>query len=638
MFNKYILIATVVILTLFTFTSCEDFLNPEQGINITEDQLYDDWYEYRSAEMGLYGIQAELVEQIVVLGELRGDLLEITENADEDMVEVYNFKISKDNKYASPAPFFKLIAACNSFLNALEKKHPEVTDPEAEITNYDKLYGEALCMRAWAYFNAVRIYGRVPFIHESLTTVKEIEDYINSPGEYVDSVYIDFNSNGWDNDTIAGDTTIILPKMYFDQDLVIDYFTNELESKVKAVGVNHYAYNNDDSWEVTIWNIHAMNSLLGIMYLTQGDLASAVHYFEEIVLPLDDYRYQLDNSFRNSAWKNIYTSIDPMEHIYTISFDKAYFQQNRFQEFFETRAPHKYMLKPTKKSIVLWEGIWDNYTLNKNDEKPGMTKLRNQGTPGDWWRGYGVSYAYMRGGQVVDLNTVKNVLNLKAIKEFRDAYAAIGEVDTVVWKYSIGGTSVAQGVTGKDVYDEDANFTIYRAAGIHLWLSEAYIYLKYDDGDGIPNTTSILSEFIVNDGSYYSSNNRRAQLGVRGRVGFGGMQDGIHVYNINYIHDPETNEIIDYIDLSGNPVGVQRYLEEMIIEERARELAFEGERFYDLMRVAKRRNDPSYLAKLVSEKFPPSQRDAMYNYLLNEDNWYIHYFDDGTDVDLTPEE
>ncbi len=59
-----------------------------------------------------------------------------------------------------------------------------------------------------------------------------------------------------------------------------------------------------------------------------------------------------------------------------------------------------------------------------------------------------------------------------------------------------------------------------------------------------------------------------------------------------------------------------------------RELAFEGERFYDLIRVAKRRNDPSYLAKAVSSKFPPGRRDVIYSLLMDENNWYINYFDE----------
>ncbi len=62
------------------------------------------------------------------------------------------------------------------------------------------------------------------------------------------------------------------------------------------------------------------------------------------------------------------------------------------------------------------------------------------------------------------------------------------------------------------------------------------------------------------------------------------------------------------------------------MDERARECAFEGGRFYDLMRVAKRRNDPSFLAKIVSEKYPSGQREQIYNYLLDENNWYINYF------------
>ena len=85
----------------FLLFSCEEFLNPDQELDITEDRLYDDWYEYRSVEMGLYAIQQDLVEQLLILGELRGDLLEITPNADADMVEIYNFNVSRANRYAS---------------------------------------------------------------------------------------------------------------------------------------------------------------------------------------------------------------------------------------------------------------------------------------------------------------------------------------------------------------------------------------------------------------------------------------------------------------------------------------------------------------------------------------------------------
>ncbi len=190
----------IFVITIFLLASCTDYFNPDQEIYIAEDQLLDDWYEYRALELGLYGLQQDLAEQLIILGELRADLLTITENADADLVEIYNFNTSKDNKYTSPTNFFKLISSCNNFIRLLAQTHPEVNDPAQAVTNYDRLYGEALCMRAWAFFNAVRIYGKVPFIHESLTNMDEVQDFLNSTEPYIDSVDIVFNRDGYNND------------------------------------------------------------------------------------------------------------------------------------------------------------------------------------------------------------------------------------------------------------------------------------------------------------------------------------------------------------------------------------------------------------------------------------------------------
>ncbi len=609
--------ATALILSITILTGCEKFFDPDQEINITEDKLFDDWYEYRSVEMGLYSIQSELVEQIMVLGELRADLLQITDNADADLIEIYNFNISHENPYASPTTFFTLISACNNLIRVLEEKHPEVIDPSSDITNYDRLYGEVLCMRAWANFNAVRIYGKIPFIHESLTTIGEVNDFLNSSGTYIDSLNISFGRNGFDNDTAEVNTPIPLEKQYFNEKLIIDYFTNELKTRVKAVGVNHSINNNDDTWEVTTWSTYSMNTLLGIMYLTEGDLLQAATHFEKVIYNSSlNYQYQLDNTFKDRNWRQIFNIIDIREHILVADFSKGNHQQNQFQNLFDTRSPHEYKLKPTRKAIDFWETIWDNFSIYSYNF-PSEAKILLEGRPGDFHRGHGVSYAYTRNGVTLEDQDIQDMLILKSDGDIRTSSLLVRDADTVVWKYS----------WNKNVYDEDADFNFYRAAGVHLWLAEIYSYLATVK-NGILRESTPTAEALLNDGANYSLGTR-AQLGVRGRVGFGGKLDGdgARIGNYIYNHDPVTNKIIGYRDLTTDFYEKQKVLEQYVMDERARELAFEGERFYDLVRVARRRDDPAYLASAISEKYPEGQRERIYNLLLDENNWYIHYFE-----------
>jgi hypothetical protein len=301
-------------------------------------------------------------------------------------------------------------------------------------------------------------------------------------------------------------------------------------------------------------------------------------------------------------------------------FNKANQQQNDFQNLFEPWAPHKYMLKPTKAAIDMWETTWRAYNIIEPDRtKPQLTRLDplRRGIPSDFFRGYGTSYLYEKNGVVLPATGYMQMLRWKMDNDVRSYTSLMEGMDTVVYKYS----------AGRNRYDQDANFIVFRAGGIQLYLAEIYTWWAYEQ-NGVVKTFTTNALSIVNDGSNYDPQSNRIQLGVRGRVGFNtGPYDGIQVGNINYVHNPYTNEVTGYTDLTGNLYAKQLYLEELILDERGRELAFEGERFYDLIRVAKRRNDPSFLAKKVSAKFPANQRNAIYTKLLDEKNWYINMFD-----------
>lgn len=63
---------------------------------------------------------------------------------------------------------------------------------------------------------------------------------------------------------------------------------------------------------------------------------------------------------------------------------------------------------------------------------------------------------------------------------------------------------------------------------------------------------------------------------------------------------------------------VKNCVEDLIVDEEALELAFEGTRFFDLLRVAHRRGDANYLASRVARRDP-----ALLGKLQNSKNWYF---------------
>ncbi len=606
----YLLWALVLILPL---NSCKDFFDPDLGIVLDDKDIFKEFNDFRTAGLGLYAIQQDLAEQIYILGEVRGDLLEITNNADRDLTEVNNFNISPENKYASPENFYKLIVNCNNLINKIVLKKPSVLVPGALIDNYDKLFGEVQCMRAWAYFNAARIYGEVPYIYPNLQSMDDIEDYINTGKTIIAAEKIIFDLKGYYNDTLRK-VPVVLTKIYLDMDAIIDSFSVVLENNIKAVGIQYNIDNNDLTWAVTTWSNPSYHALLGQMYLFRGDYSKAMDHFSFFLFNYEssttNIKYGLDNKFSNNNWKSIFTGIDNYEHIFSVWYNRNYRQQNNLQYYFSNLGGNQYMLKPTPLAIRYWESSFDGFKILENTTDPSKTFTSVIGTPGDFYRGYGVSYLYYKGGEPMLREVVEQMLELKMKKRDREAQLMMAGVDTVVYKFSIN----------KSNDDWDAYIPIYRAAGMHLYAAEIYAMWEFlhDNNTVYPEISKGLT--IVNSGDY--ANNSK-QLGVRGRVGFSNVDEQLKVGNINYLYNPSTNEVAGYIDLTNKFLEKQKYAVELILDERARELGFEGERFYDLMRVAKRTGNPAFLANKIAAKFKGPAADNIRTLLMDENNWYV---------------
>src|ERR1043165_3764513 len=82
--------------------SCKKILDVKPGTELAADQNYRDVYDANSAVMGIYGKFMSLSDRYIILNELRGDLMDFTNNADEYLKQISNHTITAENPYINP--------------------------------------------------------------------------------------------------------------------------------------------------------------------------------------------------------------------------------------------------------------------------------------------------------------------------------------------------------------------------------------------------------------------------------------------------------------------------------------------------------------------------------------------------------
>jgi len=151
--------------------SCDDFFNQESN-----DVLYDDQEHLNNAVdsawsvVGILGKLQLVADRTVVLGEVRGDLVDLSTAASSDLRDVANFSVGDNNMYNNPTDYYAVINNCNYFLAHVDTALRSRNEP-VFMAEYAAVKG----IRAWTYLQLALNYGKVPLITEPLLSREDAE-------------------------------------------------------------------------------------------------------------------------------------------------------------------------------------------------------------------------------------------------------------------------------------------------------------------------------------------------------------------------------------------------------------------------------------------------------------------------------
>lgn len=186
---RNIITALATLLSGAAFCSCSDMLKTD-----TESYLETEGLGSYNAKDSLYSAMGvvrqlqNLGERYALLGELRGDLVEVPSTADYSLQEISNFSISDNNAYSSRRDYYSVINNCNF---ALSKLDTLIVEHNRKTLLPD--YISIRAMRDWTYLQLALSYGKCAWVTEPVLSLEDAEkDYpVIALDEIIDNLITD---------------------------------------------------------------------------------------------------------------------------------------------------------------------------------------------------------------------------------------------------------------------------------------------------------------------------------------------------------------------------------------------------------------------------------------------------------------
>jgi hypothetical protein len=438
--------------------------------------------------------------------------------------------------------------------------------------DYDQRMSDIGALRSWIYFQLGLQYGTVPYITESISNINDITNESKFPRVKLDDLV---------------------------QTLIT--YLNSLPYHDPYPAANSLIANSISGYPSKMFFVNK-KCLLGDLYLWSNDYHNAAITYKQVMETTtaagtaDSYAYYntytLNSGSDNdavsiSAWQTFFSrSMSDREFqtewIWSIPFDNNFATPNPFVNLFANSGQGKYMLKPSQLAINNWGA-----------------QQQTDGTPVDY-RGPNNTYKIVNGQPII----------MKYLYNYLDA--------------SLGLPS--------DPLAKNGKWYLYRTPTLHLRFAEAanrdgqtkiawaLVNAGIKGAFNNPNVPDTLSRITLLPPPYDFDARKLDAPTIRGK------------YHRNLgIRARVNTTLLDTMIYHNNDVMT---MEDKIVDEGALELAYEGNRWEDLLRVAHRRESLSpgkglsFLESKVAAKFTAAGLpvpDGVLKLGANTDYWFLPF-------------
>ena len=625
---KRIYIFISIILGMGSLVSCDDFFAQE-----SDDVLYADKEHLNNAVDTVFSVTGILTklqviaDRTILLGEVRGDLVQLTAAANNDLREMANFEMSDDNRYNAPSDYYAIINNCNYFIThadtALRSNRNEII--------FMKEYAAVKAIRAWTYLQLALNYGRVPFVTEPLLSREEAE--------------------AAEQGTTADIQTIC------------SYFINDLASIPERYNTEYPGYGTiaDNQSKLLFFPLSIIRAELYLWRATmtgnkEDYRQAALHYF----------KYISERNGMNSAYPTydecLYFS--PRSTSYTSYSGSLY-------PISESVAADEELITMIASDKLRSKGTYSELSnlFNSNDDNDRKVSISPSKRADEISSAQVYCQVQERGFNVIyPLQQLSDHMT----GDLRLAESWVEDYDRDPFTKEMVETQYITKYGGLRSSDASNNVHIYRRMMVYLRMAEALNMagyprmafkilseginnnnilsdvIPYYDGDGVSKTDSLyLSQFDFNPVRYQLitiddyRNGTTAQnhnmLGIHTRgSGWTPLNEFYQLpeADLPEIEDSLADDDIYYYDviIKDTPELIKRqqeFVDSLILNESALEFAFEGTRYYDIMRYAMHQKNPGQaMAEIIGARLGEENRISMasiINKLADQRNWYLHW-------------